>query len=229
MLEGRIYYSSVGLFAMGCLTLALFIVFRLKFNALKDLPKNLSANVFNKTFAVFDPYSERKKIIHRLLTWLPLVAMFATVGFALLMLVIIESGLLLTFTILFMALGLLLMEEAPEAYQYSNTFIKAVQDGASLGVGDLKLFQMTRKILPKLSNYYLCLSILFITLSVTLQYFWTAILWSFAQYIALTLQASTAAGILGYQLAILLFALTTLFIQVSASKIKGKFLRYATE
>lgn len=228
-MEGPIYYSSAGLFVMGCLTLALFIVFRLKFNALNNLPKNLSANVFNKTFAVFDPYSERRKIVHRLLTWLPLVAMFASVGFALLMLVIVESGLLLTFTVLLMALGLLLMEEAPEAYQFSNAFIKAVQDRASLGFGDLKLFQMTRKILPKLSNYYLCLSIFLITLSVTLQYFWIAILWSFAQYIALILQASTAAGIASYQLAILLFALTTLFIQISASKIKAKFLRYAIE
>ncbi len=222
-------YSSSALFAIGCVALALSIVFRLKFNVLNGFPKDLTANVFNKTFVVFSPFSEQRKVIRRFFSVLPLIAVFASIGLAVLTLVLIASGFLLIIIVSLIGLNLIMVEEAPEAYQHSNTCIKAFQHGTSLGVGDVRLFQLTKRVMQKLSNYYLYIAVFFVAFSVALSYVSASLLWFFTESIRLMFQASAAAGALGSQVILFLLALALVVVELFASKIKNRFFGYAAE
>ena len=228
-MEGSIFYSSLTLFAMCCLALAISIFLRLKSRAINSLPKNLSANVFDKTFVVFNPYQEHGKIIHSFLLVLPIVVFFASMGFILIVWKILEYGLLLSFFTLIIGINLIVMEGASDAYQNSNTFIKAIQGGTSLGVGDLKVFKMIKKVMPKLSNYYLGLSIFFMASAVMLPYIWSSMLWFLAWFIGLILQVSAPTGVISWQIAVFLFALIFVAIQIFASTVKNKLLSHLME
>jgi len=209
---------------MGCLTLALFILFRLKHHRMNSLPRNLSANVFNKTFNVFDPYPERRRIIHSFLSALPLMVLLVCLVFILFFWKIFESGLLLSLVLLIICLNLMLTEVASETYHSAKIFIKALNSKADLGSGDLKVLRILERVLPKLSNYYLALSIVFLTFATTLGYIWSSLLWFFAQVVGLIVEVSALTGIIGWQVAVFLFALMVVIIQIFILKIKSKFL-----
>jgi len=229
MAEIYLFYSSLTLSAMGCLALVLFLFFRLKYQRMNSCPKNLSANIFNKTFNVLDPYPERRKIIHSFLSAVPLIVFFACLAFVILLWKIFEYGLLSSFFILLVCLNLMLMDVMSEIYQVTKIFIKAIRSEASLGVGDIKAIQVLKRALPRLSNYYLALSILFFVFAAMLGYIWSSLLWFFSQVIGLILEISATTGIIAYQVAVLMFALIVVLIQIFAWKIKNKFLRHLTE
>lgn len=213
------------MFAMGCLTLVLSILFRLKHHRMNSLPRNLSANVFDKTFNVFNPYPERRRIVHNFLSALPLMVLPPCLVFFLFVWRVLESGLLLSLVLLIICLNLILIEVASEIYQNANIFIKAFNKKADLGVGDLKVFQTLERVMPKLSNYYLALSILFVTLGAMLSYIWSSLLWFFAQVVGLVLEVSTLTGsAIGFQVAVFLFVSMVVVVQVFIQKIKSKFL-----
>lgn len=229
MAESYLFFASVALFAMGCVALALSILFRLKINKLNSLAKGLEPTVFNKSFVVFDPYSEHK-IMHSFLFLLPFLPIFVGLSAGVLVLVIVESGMLLALVLLLLALNLIVVEESPEAYQSSMMLIKAVQSGTKIGTGDFKLFKMTRKLMPKLSNYYLGLSLVLIAFSLTLPYIWSSALWTVAMFIGLIIQSSAAAGAaLSWIVAITLFVLATTGIQFLALKVKSRLFTYALD
>ena len=209
---------------MGCLTLVLSILFRLKNHRMNSFPKNLSANVFNKTFNVFNPYPEHRRIIHNFLSVLPFMVFLACLVFILFAWKVFESGFLLSLVLLIICLNLILIEVASETYQNAKIFIKALNSRADLGVGDLKVFQVLKRALPKLSNYYLALSILFLTSATTLGYIWSSLLCFFAQVVGLILEVSALTGIIGYLVAVFLFALMVAVFQIFIWKIKSKFL-----
>lgn len=229
MVEAYLFYSSLTLLAMGCVTLGLSIFFRLKFHAVSSVPKSLSASVFSKTFNVFNPYPERRKVIHNFLVALPLLVFFASLGFILSVWKLFEYGLMLSFFILIVSLNLMLFEVAEEIIQNTKIFINAVRCGASFGVGDLKVFQAVRKTLPRLSNYYLGLTIFFVVFAVILSYVWYSVLWFFARFIGFIVEASAVAGPVGWQVAGFLFTLTVVIIQILVWKIKGNLLSYLIE
>jgi len=229
MAEIYLFYSSLTLSAMGCLALVLFLFFRLKYQRMNSCPKNLSANIFNKTFNVLDPYPERRKIIHSFLSAVPLIVFFACLAFVILLWKIFEYGLLSSFFILLVCLNLMLMDVMSEIYQVTKIFIKAIRSEASLGVGDIKAIQVLKRALPRLSNYYLALSILFFVFAAMLGYIWSSLLWFFSQVIGLILEISATTGIIAYQVAVLMFSLIVVLIQIFAWKIKNKFLRHLTE
>ena len=229
MAEIYLFYSSLTLFAMGCVALVLFLFFRLKYHGMNSYPKNLSANIFNKTFNVLDPYPERRKIIHSFLSAVPLIVFLACLAFVFLLWKVFEYGLLSSFFILLVCLNLMLMDVMSEIYQVTKIFIKAIRGEASLGVGDIKAIQLLKKALPRLSNYYLALSILFFVFAAMLGYIWFSLLWFFTQVIGLILEISATTGIMSYQVAVFLFTLIVVVIQIFAWKIKNKFLRHLTE
>ena len=225
MVETYLFYSSLTMFAMGCLTLVLSILFRLKHHRMNSLPRNLSANVFDKTFNVFNPYPERRRIVHNFLSALPLMVLPPCLVFFLFVWRVLESGLLLSLVLLIICLNLILIEVASEIYQNANIFIKAFNKKADLGVGDLKVFQTLERVMPKLSNYYLALSILFVTLGAILSYIWSSLLWFFAQVVGVVLEVSTLTGsAIGFQVAVFLFVLMVVVVQIFIQKIKSKFL-----
>jgi hypothetical protein len=228
-MESYLFYSSLTLLTMGCLALALSFLFRSKSRALSGLPKNLQANVFNKTFVVFNPYPEQKRMIHEFLLFLPLIVGFSSLGLALALVLIFEAGLMLSFFVAIIGLNLIVLENAPELYQNSMTFINAVKSRSSLGLGDLRVFQIVKTFMPKLSNYYLGLSVLFIASSAGLPYIWSSALWLFAQFMALSFQASMSIGTAAWLLPVFLFAAAVALIQIFVSRIKRKLLGYVTE
>jgi hypothetical protein len=205
-LDSYLLYASVTLVALGSIALALALFLRLRLSKLNSLSKNSEATVFNRSFVVFDPY-EKTTIFHRFLSLLPFVPLVLGFGAAALFLVIIDSGLLLTVLVLIMALGLIVVEELPEVYAESKILIKAIQGGSSLGVGDVKLLQLTKKLLPRLSFYYVGLSAFLFVLAVVLPTVWSSALWYFALSIGLFLQTSKAAGPTSWMIGIVLYAL----------------------
>jgi len=198
---------------------------------MNHLPRNLSANIFDRTFSVFNPYSERRKVIHNFLLIahiLPLIIGIASWYLAPLALFkVFEYGLLLSVVLLIICLNLMLIEVASETYQNAKTFINAFNNKADLGAGDLKVFQVLRTALPKLSNYYLALSILFLTLAATLGYIWYPLLWFFARVAGLILELQASiGGTIAFPVTLVLFSLMVVVVLIFISKIKSKFLSY---
>lgn len=152
---------------------------------INSLPKNLSADVSDKTFNVFGPYPERRKIFHNVLFALPLVVFLVGVAFTLFVWKIFEYGLLLSLVMLIICLNLMLVDFASETYIGAKILVKAVDAKAGLGAGDLEVFQKLERVMPKLSNYYLALSILFLTFAVTLSHMWSSLLWFFINFVGL--------------------------------------------
>jgi len=230
--ETYLFYSSLTLFAMSCLTFVLSIFFRLKHYKIDSLPKNLSVDVFNKTFNVLNPYPGRRKIFHNFLSALPLIVFSAGLVLILLGWKIFEYGLLLSIVMLIICLNLMLVDFASETYQSAKILVKAVDTEACLGAGDLEVFQILKRVMPKLSNYYLALSILFLTFAVTLSYIWSSFLWIFVHFVGLIFEVffyicgDVLTGFIAFQVAVVLCGVTVFIIQIFAWKIKSKVLSY---
>jgi len=207
---------------MGCLAIALSILFRLKFKVLKNLSDGLSPNVFDKSFVVFNPYSEQRKVFHEFLSFLPFIVGFTAVGFALALMILVEAGFALSFCVTLFGLNLIVIDDGLEVYENSRTFIRAVQKEAKLGVGDLKVLQLTKEYMSKVSNYYLVLSITLMGFSIVFPYLFPLAIWLFTQFIGLILQVSRIVGVIAWVFAVFLFALTVVFVQILASKIKSR-------
>ena len=227
--EVYLFYSSLTLFVMGCLALVVSIFFYLKFHSLKSLPKDISANVFNKSFVVFNPFSEHRKIIHTFVLALPIIGVIISFVLTFVLLKVFEYGFMLSVFIVIVGLNLIAVEGAFEVYQNSKIFIKAVRGGSNFGVGDLKAFQIVKNAIPTLIKYYFGLAILFIILSMALPYIWSSILGSFTTFAGLLLGAGASTGAVGYQIAVMLFALILVVIQILASIVKKRLLRYTVE
>ena len=226
--ESYVFYSSITLFAFGCLALGLSILFRLKSRDLKSLPKNLSATVFNRTFTVFDPYPQHTKVIHSFLLALPFVALFVTIGLTLVMWEILASGLILSVLIIIIGLNLVVIEEAPEAYMNSATFIKAVRSDTNLATGDLKALRLIRDLAPKLSNYYFGLSMVFVMSSIALSYVWTSVPEFLMQLIRLIAQTAGLNEIAVFPATVVLLVLGVSILQLLVLKIKNRIFRFET-
>ncbi len=231
--ETHLSYSSLMLFAMSYLTLALSIFFRLKHRKLNSLPMNLSANVFDKTFNIFNPYNPSIPPKHRRIvqSYLPILDVIINLApWILVPLVFLiyamSSDFLISLILLLVCLHLMFVDFASETHQTSKNIIKAVHDEADLGVGDIELVQKLKRILPRLSNYYLVLSILFLTLAVTKNYIWSSLLWLFFQPIRLIFEVSELAGFLGWQVAVFLYGAIVFIVLTLAWKIKSKILDY---
>jgi hypothetical protein len=123
----------------------------------------------------------------------------------------------------------MLMDVMFEIYQFTKIFVKAICSETSLGVGDIKAIQLLKRTLPRLSNYYLALSILFFIFAAMLDYIWPSLLWFFSQVIGLILEISATTGFMSYQVAVFLFTLIVVLIQIFTWKSKNKFLRHLTE
>jgi hypothetical protein len=228
LVDSYLVFASATLVVMGSIALALAVFLRLRFNKLKGLSKNSRASVFDKSFVVFDPYG-RKTIFHRFLSLLPFVPMVLGFGMAVLLLVIIDSGLLLTLLVLVMGLGLIVVEELPETYDESDVLVKAIQGGSSLGVGDLKLLQLTKRLLPRLSSYYLGLSVFLFALAAVLPVVWSSVLWYFGASVGLLIQASEPAGPVGWMAGVLLYAAVIAVFIFLVTMAKNRIFGHETE
>ena len=223
-IEEPILYSSIVLVVMGCLALALFLIFRFKVRVFRSLPDNSSAEVFDRTFNVFDPYPKHSKVLHRFLTLLPSFVFVASVGFTFLLLEAFLLGLVLSLIIVIICLNLIVIEELFEVYKTANVFLKAINEKADFGMGDVRILQVLKKALPKACNYYLLLSISFMFLALALPYIMDPALWIFSSFIGSMLAIGPQRSFLAPIIAILLMALITVLTQIFVRKAKSKFL-----
>jgi hypothetical protein len=228
LVDAYLIYASTALVVMGSSAIALSIIFRWKLNKIDSVSRDSTPNVFNKSFVVFDPY-QTTTIFHRFLLLLPFVPLICGFALAALLLVIIDSGLLLTLIMVVLALSLMVVEESPEAYTQSTILIRAIQGGSKLGVGDMKLLQATKKLLPRLSIYYLGVSIFLLALAALLPYVWSSALWCFAVFIGYMLQASVTAGPTTWMTAIFLYAVVVSVIAMLAGKAKNRLFGHHSE
>ncbi len=197
----------------------MFFVFRRRFRRLTMVSRGSVANVFNRTFVVFDPYS-RKAIVHRFLSLLPFVPLVLGWSMAVLVLVIINAGLLLTLLVSIVGLSLIVLEESVEALDESKLLIRAIEGGSSFGVGDVRLLALTKGLLPRLSRYYLGLSVCFFVLAGVLPFVWGQFLLGLGMFLGMLVQASAVLGPTGWLLGLGLYAggLTVLFFLVTVAK-----------
>jgi hypothetical protein len=221
LLDLPILFASLVLFAMSCIALVLSILFRLKFRELNSLPK-MSANIFNKTFVIFNPYSGQRKIIHNYLLTLALIAGFTAFLASLLLFFMIAAGLALSIFIIVTALNLIVLDDAFDAYGNSKLFLNAIRNGSNLGVGDLEVFLYLKLLTRKLSNYYVSITIFLFSLSLSLPHILYPALLAFCQFIGLIFQASLISGAVGWQFALFLFAFVLVFFEIFVMKVKDR-------
>jgi HAMP domain-containing protein len=150
------------LVAMGCVALAFSFMLVRKSRALGRLSKNLSAGVFSKTFNVFDPSMERRRIISSHTGLVVFIAIYGA-WFALTIGVIttFAFGGLLASAIFLVCAGLLMVDETMDLNKNAGIFAKAISGGTGLGKGDLQVLWLMRKMLPRLSRYHLVLAAVF--------------------------------------------------------------------
>lgn len=204
-LDSYLLYASVALVVMGMVAVVLALVFRLRFKRLVAVSGNLVVSVYNKTFVVFDPYGQTGTIFHRFLSLLPFVPLFLGFGMAVLLFVIIDSGLLLTSLVVIMGLSLIVVEESVEAYADSRLLVEAVEGGSQLAVGDVRLLSLMKRLLPKLTRYYFGVAVFFFIGAVVLPFVWMQFLWYFAMLLGGLIQAASG-GPANWLLAIGLYA-----------------------
>lgn len=202
--------------------MAISVFFRLLHHKIESLPKNLSANVYDRTYVVFNPYPAKTKVIHNFLTALPVFTLLISVIIVITVWRIFMSGFVLSLATIIIGLNLLVVEDALEIYMNSKMFLQSVNKEINLGVGDLKGLQILRKILPKITYYYFALSIVFLVSSFALFFAWGFILWAFTEFIGFTFQISTLTGLMSYQVVVILFVLEIIIIQLLVSKAKQK-------
>lgn len=228
LVDSYLLYASVALVVMGVVALVLSVVFRLRLRVLDSVSKGSAANVFNRTFVVFDPYVQ-KTVFHRLLSFLPFVPLICGFGVAVLLFEVINSGLLLTVLVSILALSLIVVEESPEAYAESKTLIEAIQGGSNLGVGDIRLLALTKQLLPKLSYYYLGLSAFLFALAAALPFVWAQFLWYFAMFFGYIIQASVTGGLVTWLMVLLLYAVIITVFVVLVTMAKSRLFGHLTE
>ena len=216
--------STLALLAMACLSLVLACLFRMRFRKLDGIACDLSVAVFNRTFNVFDPYPDRLRIINSFVTALPLVVLALTGAVLLLFMEVIAAGLLLSLVVIVVSLNLLVVEGAFDIYQSAKAFTKAFQKGAGLGEGDLKVFRIVKKSLPRLSNYYFGLATGFALLGLALPYAAPSLVWASVQFMGLIFSGGAAMGFPPFTVP-LLWMLSVIVIVIFIRRIKSRFSR----
>ena len=204
-MDVAVLYASVALVVMGGVALVLSWVFRVRLKRLVAVSGGSVVSVYNRTFAVFDPYGQATTVFHRFLGLLPFVPLILGFGMAVLFLVIIDSGLLLTLLVAIVGLSLIMVEESVEAYADSKLLIRAIEGGSQLGVGDVRLLSLMKRLLPRLMRYYLGVAVVFFVLAGVLPFVWMQFLWYFAVVLGSLIQAASS-GPASWLLAIGLYA-----------------------
>jgi hypothetical protein len=222
--------SSVVLIVMGCVSILFSLSLRRKSHAMGKFPKDLSAEVFDKTFNVFDPYPERRKIISSHIGLLICLAVYGPFIFiSYFAMQALEAGLVLGGITFMICLGLLMVDETLEIRKNANAFITAVKNGVALGKGDMDTLFLLKRMLPKLSNYHTILAILFLTSSLAVPFIVNTFLLTTAQLASVMFALSATlefVPVLAIIIALLLFVGVVITIQFATGTIKSKILGF---
>jgi len=229
--ESYLFYSQLTLFILSSVAFILAFLFHFKFKVFdRKYSSDLSPKVFDKSFVVFNPYSERRKIFHEFLLFLPFIIFFVCLALAIAMVFLLEASLILSVFVIIIGLNFIVVDDAFEVYENSKRFIQAFQDDeVEFGVGDLKALKLIKMVMPKMRDYYLILSFSLAACATFFQYIFSSLLWIFVRYVDLILKAGVVFGPVGWQVSVFLFAIPTVLFQFFLSKIKGRVFGYSSE
>lgn len=220
------YSASFSVFLiMSIVSLGFSIIFYLESRSVKKIPRNLTVSVFNKTFNVIDLSYGGRKVFHSYLFFLilsPLIAFLWT--FVLVFVVflqILEAGLILGLVIFLLCLALMMLTEATEVYADAATLRKAAKKQASFGRGDILILSIVKKILGKLSVYYLLLSITFGALFFAMPPMLPTLIFAFSQFVGLMVGATIGIPLVSPFAAAFLFSLSMVAVFVASRKAKS--------
>ncbi|MEM3616633.1 MAG: hypothetical protein QXJ31_01805 [Candidatus Bathyarchaeia archaeon] len=222
-LQSTTTYASAALLVMGLSSIILAALFRSKFKKLKELSSTgLSPNVYSKTFIVFDPYPEQRKIIHNYLTFWTLILGFTSIAASLASFVLVGVGFGFTVFAILAALSLIVMDDAFDVYKNSTIFADAISKGSSLGVGDLKVFSILEVCTRRLSYYYLGVAVFLASVSLALPYILNHAMLALTLLMAEITQISSIAGFANWLLAVLLFSIFVVLFEILIMKAKSR-------
>lgn len=202
------------LFVMACASLAMALAFYSKSRVLRKLSKNLSMNVFDKTFNVYDPYT-RRRTLNSLLSLMPILALFLDFSVTFVVFKTVTSGLPFGLAVFLLCLSPMMIIEAHETYTTANLFIKSVKNRANFGKGDLEVLFLVNLATPRLSAYYVFLAGLFFAFAMGLPYIGPPALLYFAQLFTMPMQSASYIGAAAPYLTVFLFTaffMTAFFI-----------------
>jgi hypothetical protein len=217
---------------LSIVSLAFSLIFYLKSRAVKKISKGLAATVFDRTFAVFDSFPERRRTIRSdffffLLS--PLMSfVWAFIIVFVVLLPIIEAGFVGDLAILVLALGPMMVSEATEAYSCANTLTKAAERHSSFGRGDISILLILKKTIGKMSAYYLVLSVLFAALFLAAPYVFSPTIFACSLFVGLILNATIGIPIIAPFAAAFLFILFALAIFEAAKRVKAALFGFST-
>jgi len=201
-----LFASSMVLVAMGCVALLFSYLLTTKSRALERLSKNLSVEVFSRTFNVFDPNMQRRRIISSHAGLVVFAAIYGawfvvTIG----VLGTLAAGAVLASVIFLVCAALLMVDETQELNKNAGIFAKAIRSAAGLGVGDMQALCIMRATLPKLSRYHMVLGAVFFTSAFAVSHLLDVILLAFAD-VAWVFFALNSLPIAAYMLSIIAVA-----------------------
>lgn len=224
------FAASMVLIAMGFVSLAISLSLRLKSHALGKYPRNIQIGMFKRTFSVFNPYPEQRKVIHENLQWLILIAVYGSfvgIGFAVLKL--FEFGFLLASMTLIICLGFLLIDETLDVHKNAGIFVNAFRKSTRFGKGDLEVLDFLRHTLPRLSYYHLMVAVAFFATSLAVPHAVNVFLWFFSRLAGLIFTASAATWFFPPLVLLftgLMFAATVFTVQFAANRVKMRILSF---
>ncbi|MGB8780057.1 MAG: hypothetical protein WCD81_05345 [Candidatus Bathyarchaeia archaeon] len=196
-----------------------------KSRVLKNLPKNLSVGIFDRRFNAFDPFLESRGAYSSPVTLLVLVPYLAFCGLFWLVAAIFELGLVFPLLVLSICAVLMMFEEAYEIFHNADVFAKAVKDNVGFGKGDFDVLAILKTVLPRLSAYYLLLSIAFFVSTAVLSFIMPPAVFVFAQvFSAAVVFTRNSVGFVMPYLAALLFVIIALMVRTAFNNIRNKLL-----
>jgi hypothetical protein len=152
-----------------------------KSRALRTLSYNISVQVFDKTFNVFDPNIKQRHIIDSHTGLIAFIAVYGVyVGLMFVVFKTAEIGGLLGAIAFVVCAFLLMLDETQELNKNAGIFTKAVNNHVGFGKGDLEVLYVMRKTLPRLSAYHLALGGLLFASALTVPFLVDSMLWASA-------------------------------------------------
>jgi hypothetical protein len=180
--------------------------------------------MFRKTFNVFNPYAEKRSVIHEHLQLLILVAIYGSfIGIGYAIMKIFEFGFLLAFFTMIICLGFLLIDETLDVYKNASAILNALKKRESFGKGDIEVMDFLRTTLPRLGNYHLTVAAIFLATSLAVPYVVDVFVWSLSRTAGLIFAATTFFWFFPPFVLLftgILFAATVFVAQFAANRVK---------
>lgn len=228
LVDSYLLYASAALAAMGVVASVLAFVFRMRLGKLTVVSRNAEATVFSRTFMVFDPY-EKKTILHRFLPLFMTMPFIGAMVLGVMFLLLVSSGLLLALLVVVVSVGLMTVGESFEAYTESKLLIKAMKNGDGLGTGDIRLLEVTKMILPRLTFYYVVLAVFLFVLAAVFPFAWAEVLLYSMMLFAFAIQMGSIGGPAGWMVSLGLYALIIVGLLVLVTLVKNRLFGYRLE